>query len=137
MAKLNVTKRIVTEDFDKEDQALVSKLAFTLNSFFEQVAQGLNKNLTIEDNLNMEVKDVVLTVDALGIPTTTAAYQSSLRTKVRGHVILTARNLTDSTLYPTGAPFISYVQNEKLVTIQHVTGLQSGNSYRLLILSVG
>jgi hypothetical protein len=53
MAKLNVTKRIVTEDFQKDDQALVSKLAFTLNSFFEQTANALNKNLTIEDNLNM------------------------------------------------------------------------------------
>lgn len=135
--KLNVTKRIVTEDFAKEDQELVNKLAFTMNSFFEQVAQGFNKNLTIEDNFNMELKEIVLTVDASGIPTTTAAYQSTLRTKVRGHIILMARNVTDPTVYPTGAPFITFMQNEKIVTIQHVTGLQAANSYRFLILTVG
>lgn len=135
--KLNVTKRIVTEDFPKEDQALVGKLAFAMNSFFEQVAGAFNKNITIEDNLNMDIKSVVVTVDASGIPTVAAAFQSVLRTKVRGISVLRARNNVTATVYPTGAPFISFEENGKVVTIQHVTGLQAANSYTLTLLVYG
>lgn len=135
--KLNVTKRIIKEDFKKEDQELIDKLAFALNSFFEQVAQGFSKNITIEDNLNMEIKEVVLTVDASGFPTTTAAFQSALRTRVRGLTVLRAINQTNPGTYPTGAPFVSFEQNNNLLTIQHVTGLQPAESYKLQILSFG
>jgi hypothetical protein len=137
MAKLNVTKRIVTEDFQKDDQALVSKLAFTLNSFFEQTANALNKNLTIEDNLNMEVKSVTITVDASGIPTTAAAFQTALKTKVRGATVIAARNQTSATTYPTSAPFLTFEQNDGIITIQHIAGLQASNSYSLTILLYG
>lgn len=137
MAKLNVTKRIVAEDFEEEDQGLITKLAFTLNSFFEQVAFAFNKNITIEDNLNMEIKEVVITVNASGFPTTQAQFQSSLRTKVRGLLVLRAFNQTNPGTYPTSAPFISFEQNNNLLTIQHVTGLQAAESYKLQILSFG
>lgn len=135
--KLNVTKRIVKEDFKPEDQELVGKLGFTLNPFFEQISQVLNKNLTIEENFNMEVKIIDLKVDAGGLPTTTAAYQSTLRTKVRGTMVMDARNLTNTTTYPTSGPFINFLQENNLVTIQHVTGLQAGDNYRLTVLSIG
>lgn len=137
MAKLNVTKRIVTEDFAPEDQQLVEKLAFTMNSFFEQTAAALSKNITIEDNLNMEVKDVVVAVDGSGVPTSTTSFQCSLKTRVRGLLVIRAQNSTDATVFPSGAPLVSYSQNGSLITVSHITGLQAGYSFKLTILVLG
>lgn len=137
MAKLSATRRVVKEDYDKQFQPLIDKLAFTLNPLFDQLASAFNKGITIEDNLNMEVRDITVKVDANGVPTSNTSFKSLLKTKLKGMVVLRAINVTDGTVFPVGQPFINYAQNQDVISIQHVTGLQANQSYTLNVMTIG
>lgn len=137
MAKISEFKRLIKEDFNKDDQDLIDKLAFTVNPALETIAQALNKNLTFEDNINSQIKDIEVTVNGDGRPLVNTSYKSVLRGQTRSIIVMRAENLTSSSTYPDGAPFISFIDNAGQVTIQHVTGLQANNKYRLRILAIG
>jgi hypothetical protein len=96
--KLNNFKRLIVEEFPQETQPTVEKLSFALNPFLEQVVNAFNKNIDF-DNLNQEVIEFTVTVDANGRPTTQTELRSSLRTKVRGYIVIRAKILTDPFLY--------------------------------------
>lgn len=136
MAKPPDIKRIKKEDFENQYQTLVDRLAFPLNSFMEQVRSAFNKNINFE-NLNQEIVVVDLTVDENGIPTTTIRYKSNLSTRIAGNICINTFNLTDNAVNPLGQPFINFSQSDKLVQVNHVTGLQANNRYRLIVLSIG
>jgi hypothetical protein len=57
--KLPTFKRIVSEEFP-EQRKWLPKLIAPLNSFLEQVTQGLNKNITVQDNLDAEIKTITV-----------------------------------------------------------------------------
>lgn len=125
------------EDFASKDQPLVGKIAFVLNPGLEILTQALNKNITFQDNVYCQVKDVTVTVDANGIPTSTTQIKSTLNNNSQGLMCVLAINSTNPSVYPTGYPFISFTETNKLITIQHITGLQPNNSYQLRIISIG
>lgn len=129
-------KRIQKEDFEGEMQDAVDKLAFPLNSFMEQVKAVLDKNVDFK-NLNQEPIILETTVDVNGNPTVETKYRSNLRTKVLGHTCINAFNLTNTAAYPTGQPFISFIQNGNIITVLNVKGLQANQKYRLIVLSIG
>lgn len=136
MARTPDIKRISKENFSKADQSIVEKIAWPINSFFEQVRSALDGNLDF-NNINQKLITVKLKVDVDGIPVLTTKFKSTLKTSVAGLIVVAAANLTDSTVYPDNAPFLTYAQNGDLVTINHVTGLPAGNDYQLTVLSIG
>lgn len=111
---------------------MIDKLAFVINTFNEQVVDALNKNIDY-DNLNRDIKTIDLMVDSDGIPTTQIQFQNALKTRIRGIEVMRAENLTSPGTYVTTAPFISFTENTKIITVQHVTGLQADNKYRLTV----
>lgn len=137
MAKLFQFKRIVVEDFDKDDRGLITKLAYPLNLALESMFNALNKNLTLEDNFNAQVNIIELNVDENGTPRTNGSFRSNLKTPIKTIKVGRAQNLTNPNTYPTTAPWISYSQDGTTVTINNISGLQSGNNYRLTIESLG
>ena len=137
MAKVTEFKRLVREDFPKDDQAFVDRLAFTINPALEAIAQAFNRNLTFEDNLNTQIRDIDLTVDASGIPLSITAYKSTLRTLTRGLICVRAENLNNPSAYATGQPFVSFSENNGLITLKHVSGLPANQKFRLKIISIG
>ncbi len=136
MARVPDIKRIQKENFDKDDQDMIEQLAFPLNSFMEQTRSALEGRLD-NTNLNQEFVTVTVKVDANGKVQLTTKYKSKLRTGVAGHVVIGAFNKTDSTVFPTATPFITYTQVADIVQIFGVTGLQADNEYRLTVLSIG
>lgn len=133
--KVTNIKRIVKEDFNKDDQELVDKLAFALNPFLEQVVSAFNKNIDF-DNLNQEVINLETEVDSSGTPKLNFEIKTTLKTRIKGLICVSAQNLTDLT-YPTGAPFISYTTNNNLITIRNITGLPANKRFRLSIILIG
>lgn len=131
--KLSTVKRLRTEDFEQDNYLLISKLSEILNPFFEQIVSGLNKNIDF-DNLNQELLNVTVKVDATGKPTTTTQYKTSLKTRVKGLTCIRAYN---DKSYPTTAPFVSFTQSNDLLTIQHVTGLPSNTEFILTLIVTG
>jgi hypothetical protein len=134
--KLNDLKRIKTEDFATDDRELVSKLAYLLNPFLEQINTLLNHNVDF-DNLNQEVITLTVELKTGGVPKVLTEFKSSLKTRIKGLICISAANLENDGTFPTTAPFISYSIVGDLIRIQNITGLPVGKRYTLTIISIG
>ncbi len=134
MSKPQSFKRIIIEDFDEKDRPLISKLAYSINVFAEDILDALNKNLTIEDNLAMAKKDLTVAVDADGRPTTAVTLNSGLKGLCVGIQVIKATNLTVPTTLTTGTPFINFIDNSGVITIKNITNLTVNNKYQLKLI---
>jgi hypothetical protein len=135
--KLSSFKRIITQDFPKESQKLMEQLGSTLNDSFNQVFSALNKRITFSENIACTVKDVLVIVDSNGNPTQIASFALDVpNLPVLGVTVIKVENLTNSTIYPTSAPFISFQIVNNTVRINNITGLLPNNTYRLKVIAI-
>jgi acetaldehyde dehydrogenase (acetylating) len=134
--KFTSIRRIIKEDFPSKDRELVGKMAQPINNMFQFQATVFNNGITFSDNINCQIKDIDITVDATGKPTSAVVFKSTLKTSSQGILVIKATNLTNSDIYPTGAPFVSSSENNSQITINNVTGLQAGQKYTLRIISI-
>lgn len=130
MSKLQIPKKLRVEDFDQDDQALISKIAFVYNVFADEVYNTLNKNIDY-DNLNRQFVTINVAIDNTGKLINPPQIKTLLNGRVRGLNVLNAINLIDSSIYPTTAPFISWTINSDILTILNITGLQNNSQYSL------
>jgi len=136
MADIDNIRRIVAEDFKKEDRETVSRLGAILNHFVEQVVNAFDKRINF-DNLTQELISYRVTVDSSGVPISNARIKSTY-TNAEGMLVLSANNLTNTNVYPDSAPFISFTPSGTgFYTINKINGLQANQEYRLNILIVG
>lgn len=136
MARLPDHKRIAKEDFEKDDQKLVEKLAYPINSFIEQVRNALNKNLDF-DNLNQEIIEFTTSVDSSGNPLTPLQYKSNLNTRIRGMTCIKVEDTNNTAIAPVNTPFATFTQSTNIVTVSNITGLTANTQYRLRFLTFG
>lgn len=131
MARLTNVQRIIIEDFQEEDRETVSKLANILNYFMTQVTDTVNGRLDYE-NINKQAVTVDVTVDASGKPIQTTNF--SAQQGLLGASVIRAQNLTNSAVFPTGQPFVSFTPVQSgLYRVSNITGLQPNNKYRLTL----
>ena len=135
MPKLKSYKRIITSDYEPEDQELVEQLADTINDAFNDVYFTLNGRVELSNNIFCTVRLVDVTVDSNGIPTSRITMGLNNSQPVIGCQVIMAINQTNSAIYPTGAPFISYTQLDQALLINHITGLQPNMRYTLRIVA--
>ena len=135
--KLQSFKRLNISDFSEDEQALVEKLAVSLNIGIDNVYLALANRLTFADNFSATQKTFEVTVNSEGIPTTAVGFKLNTNTNVQpritGAQVIFAQNLTNSSSYPSATPFLSYTQNSTIVNINHVAGLQANNLYELTV----
>lgn len=129
-------KRLAKEDFKSEDQELVGKLSYPINSFFEEVRNLLNGNLDF-GNFNQEIIVISVRVNNVGIPLTQTQFKSTLRTNIQGMTCISAENLDFPNTYPTSGIFVTFSQEAKLVNLNHITGLQDSQQYKLKFITYG
>jgi hypothetical protein len=130
--RLSNLKRITKEDFTDQDQDFIDKLGGILNPLLEQLSNGLNKNITIE-NLSREFITTTLEVDSNGVPKSPSQFKFSLATRIVGLHLIRVENLVNPGAYPSTAPFVHWSLNANIITIQKVNGLSANNKYRLTI----
>lgn len=137
--KVEAFRRIDKASVEEEQRPLIDALSGAINPLAEQLVNAVNGNLTTADNLNREYKNVDVEVITGGNPKNTTEFQLlKLSTiQITGINVVKAENLTSSTTYPTGCPFISYTQNGKVITIKNITGLAASNKYRLTLEILG
>jgi hypothetical protein len=131
MALLDNLKRILTDDFPKDDQALIERLAFILNRFMDQVITQVNGNLDFS-NLLEDIRTYRVTVNAAGTP----IGNDTIKTTVNnpgGVVVVKAVNQVLSTTYPTTAPWVSFSPQGTLLKIRNIKGLQANQEYLLTL----
>ena len=135
MARIPDFKRITVEDFAKEDQPLVRKLAFVINSFHEQVRSALTKNIDFT-NLSQELKTLEFTTGDNGQPLNTVNFNSNLNNRIQGIIVVRNIITSNNTSFAEIKPEISWSQNNTIVTINYIGGLLPNTSYSLTILTI-
>lgn len=137
--KLSQLTRIVEEDFPEENRPLIQKLARALNPFIEQIGQVMSKNVDY-DNLNRELITYTVTVDSSGKPSDSRELKHNLKTKPKGLLCISARNISGGSQIPTAAPFITFSFNgndSSVININYISGLPSGVKFEILIEVIG
>ena len=137
MSKLSGFKKIIIEDVEENLRPLAEKFGNAINPFADEVIKAFDKGITIEDNLNQFVKELTIKVDSSGVPIGEASFKSTLSNVCRGLVVIKCDNITAPTSYPTGTPFISFTENNRLITINNITDLTAASKYNLRILGIG
>lgn len=137
MGKISSQRRIFLNDFKEDYQELVNQLSVPINTNTEILFQTLNKNVSLQDNMYAEIKDLTVTVNSSGTPLGTSQFQSSLGTAILGMQVLRARHSTDNNTFVTSAPFISFSQLGKIVTINNIAGLPANETFVLTFVAYG
>lgn len=135
--RLSNFKRITTDDLKDEMKSLGEKLAYIINPFAEEVLSALGGKLSISDNLNQGYKEFTFSVDSNGVPTQTLVIKSDIIGRCKGVDVQFLENQTNINTFPTSAPFLTWNENNGFITIRHVTGLQSGNKWKMRVLVKG
>jgi len=135
MGKPPDLKRISKEDFPAEDHPLIEKLAFPLNSHMEQVRNLFNKGIDFQ-NLNQELITLTVQTGSNSNPLNPLSFKTSLRNKVRGIIVVSANITSSNTSYPNQTPFISFSQENNIVSINNISGLSPETKYELLLLTI-
>ena len=135
MSKLPGYKRLTTSDFEEKDKQLVEQMSIPLNDAIGSLYFAVGGNLTLKDNMLGTVKDIEVVVNATGTPTTQTSFRLDKTFTVLGCQVIKADNQTNSSVYPTGQPFISFVQNGNNVIINNITNLQANNRYIVRIVA--
>ena len=136
MAKLPNFKRLYEQDYPTEYHELVRTLASSLNYGIEVLYDLLNGKLTFKDNIASTIKELDVQVDANGKPTSSTVIKKSTTDRIEGLLVIKAENLSNSTVYPTGAVFISYTETDQQIIINNIKGLQANSLYRVKVLTI-
>jgi hypothetical protein len=135
--KLPTFKRILKQDFKPDQADLVTKLGYSLNQGIESLYDVLNKKVSIRDNILATIKDVEVIVDSAGVVNSGGVFNIDFQGQVGGLEIIKADNLTNSTVYPTTAPWPTWEVISTGIKILHVSGLPEKNLFRLRVLVWG
>lgn len=133
--KLGNFKRIFKTDYATEVQATIEKLALTINNGFESLYNAMAKGISLSDNIACTVKKVTVKVDSSGSPLSTLSFSLDVKGQIKGISVIRADNLTNSSTYPTSTPFITFTQNDTIVTITNIVGLPANNNFEITLIA--
>lgn len=134
MAKLS-TKKINVGDFSPENRADLSKIARSLNPFFDDVERILRKGLSVEDNLPFQYLEFIVEVDASGIPLNTLNLSTNLTTSIRGVITVDVESMVDG-VYPNSFPLLITSKTLGKVEIKKIIGLPANTKFKFTIMVV-
>jgi hypothetical protein len=126
-------KRILAADFKEDDKDVAGRLGGLLNSYLEELHTLSTKNINIQDNLNQFIKNITVTVNSSGVPTQNIGFQNNLNTRISGTQVI--RAFGNSPVI--SQPFISFVEREGSIIINHIAGLIPNVEYQLVVLVIG
>lgn len=136
MAKLPSFRRIITQDYDPQYRDLVDTLSVSLNQGIEVLYDLLNGNLSLKDNFASTIKEIDVEVDAAGKPKTKTVIKKNSTDRMEGLWVLRVQNLTNSNIYPTGTPLISYTETTDTIIVDNITNLQVGYIFRIKVIAI-
>jgi hypothetical protein len=132
MAKLSSVRRIIPEDFKKEDQDVANIIASSYNDFADELFLTVNGKLDF-DNLARSKVIVDIVFDANGTPVGQVNVATGL-TSVAIINIGKVQNLTNSAARLTAAPYLDWsFQGQGLLRILYGRGFTAGTRYRVTL----
>lgn len=131
--KLNNPRSIRAEDFEQELQQPIGQLGTVINPFMQEVVELADGRIDFENTV-FEIKVVEFRVDTNGKP----ILNNKISTRVprpRGTQIINDFNLTNSTNYPTSAPYMNTnTVGSGILQVNKITGLVPNDTYRLTVI---
>lgn len=135
--KLPSYRRIYKTDYAEDYQALVEKLAVSINYGFDTLYDALNQKLNFQDNIASTITDFTVKVDENGKPTQKTQFKlNSSQSTVQGIIVLNCYGANNPDILPTSGVFISFEKNEKLVNINNIKGLLPNVLYYIKLLAI-
>ncbi len=134
--KIEIPKKIRAENFKDDDRAVAEGIGSVYNAFVDQIYFLLQNNIG-NDNLNRQLIDVTITLDASGSVVNPPVVKHRIKNKVRAVYCGAATCLSNNLTFPTGTPFITFDINNNTVVINRVTNLQANSQYSLTLELVG
>lgn len=134
--KLPNLRRLYSDITKKaEEKTLVTNLSIPINNNLEVLYECLNGKVSLVDNMACSVRQVDVRVNELGVVQNGASFSLDDNLNVIGTQVIDAINITNSSVFPTGAPFITGAQTQNGYSILHVTGLPANNIFRLRVIA--
>lgn len=119
----------VKEDFP--EAPWMEKLIRPLNSVLGQLRAGLDRSLSLGDNLNAEIK----TLDTSTFP---VKFQTRVRGKTIGVLVFSAYEVSGRSLTAvSGIGGVGWDQDGSTIILRGVTGCNPGMTYRLTLAVIG
>lgn len=129
------SSRIKANDFLPEDKQLIENLGRTLNPLIDKIELGFNKNLTVEDNLPFEFKNLDIEVDLSGVPIGNSSIRTNL-VNLKGYVCVNVLDINNTGILPSSAVSLFVETAGNTVNIRKITGLPTGAVYRLVLMGI-
>jgi hypothetical protein len=132
MGQMRNIRRLTIESFqDSENKEFVERFAPIYDELLDELTSILNGNID-DENVNGETISVSLIVDSTGRPVQTVKFTAE--TGLVGTRVINQQNLTNTTRYPNSGVNISWTASGTgSYTINHITGLTSGDKWKLTI----
>lgn len=125
------TRRLNREDF-QDAPAWIDPMLTVINAFMDSVYNIMNRNISLTQNLNIQIVTINVETDTNG-----DIKPVKLKTTVRGRVagVSVIRVITTDT--SSISPFVSFTQNENILTISNIASLNSNQKYKIILLVIG
>jgi hypothetical protein len=130
--KLSALKRLIGEDFSKEEQDLVVKLGLILNPIVDQLTSIFDKRLDFV-NLNRQLKVITVKVTTDGAPVNAIQIKNEIKTKAAGINVIRAVGSTP----PNSCPFVTFSEDSGLITVSNIKGLPAQQEFTLTLEIIG
>lgn len=129
--EISNVRRIIIEDFPREDRETVAKLATILNSFMEEMVLLTQGNIGIE-NLNRSIIKVDVIVNASGVPTNLTQINTTLD-NYTGHKIINVQSLSGGDNVVSSPYLDCTYQGNGRVKVNKIFGLPANKKIRVTI----
>jgi hypothetical protein len=138
--KLPIFRRINREDL-KEAPDWIGNLLYPLNNVFETVYNTLNRNITFQDNFLSFQRTIDFTTSQYYCLNGTweplvFAIPDSFRVKISGVIILSLRPTDINALACSDATSLTWLEDNRTVSIDWIAGLEESTKYSLTVLVV-
>jgi hypothetical protein len=135
--KLPQVQRILREDIP-EAPSWIAKLLGPLNIFIDSLYAGLNKNITHDENIDCQIKELSFTTSATYSTGSwgSIAFKRTTKNKAKGVILLEVR-IDQSYFSPiTSASSLSWQEVNGNIKIEFVSGLANSTSYFCRVLVI-
>lgn len=131
-------KTLQASDFEPQYANLINQLALIFNNDIQSLFNALSNQLSLTSNILCTIATVPITVDASGNTTNSATFSLTVpNMRVLGLTVVNVKNTTNTSIYPSAAPFCSFTPASSSVTINNITGLQTGYQWSITVIAWG
>ena len=119
-------RKFSVEQFDKDQQAWIGNLLSPMNLLIQQLFAGLTNNITIQDNLFQEVKEVTFVNNTGNFPVN---FKTKFNKPPLGLYVLYCVDSTGA--MPTSYPWPVWSYANQSVAITSIAGLTANSTYTM------